>query len=85
MKTCGIDGIALTKLDILDGLDEIKVCVGYSLDGERLDRMPASQAIQQRLEPIYKIDSRLARRRRGHAPGPICRRRRSNMCAGSRN
>ena len=60
VKTCGIDGIALTKLDILDGLDEIKVCVGYSLDGERLDRMPASQAVQQRLEPIYEIDSRLA-------------------------
>ncbi|MGP8232769.1 MAG: adenylosuccinate synthase [Methylovirgula sp.] len=54
VKTCGIDGIALTKLDILDGFEEIKVCVGYKLDGERLDRMPAAQAIQQRLEPIYE-------------------------------
>ena len=43
VKTSGIDGIALTKLDILDGFDEIKVCVGYRLDGTHIDRMPASQ------------------------------------------
>jgi adenylosuccinate synthase len=54
VKTSGIDGIALTKLDILDGFEEIKVCVGYRLDGARIDRMPASQAAQARLEPIYE-------------------------------
>ncbi|MFM1816245.1 MAG: adenylosuccinate synthetase [Pseudomonadota bacterium] len=50
----GIDGIALTKLDVLDGLPEIKVCVGYMLDGERVDRLPAGQNAQARVEPIYE-------------------------------
>ena len=50
----GIDGIALTKLDVLDGLDEIKVCTGYRLDGEIIDYLPASQAAQARVEPIYE-------------------------------
>ncbi len=54
VKTSGIDGIALTKLDILDGFSEIKVCVGYHLDGARIDRFPASQAAQSRVEPIYE-------------------------------
>ena len=50
----GITGIALTKLDVLDGLDEIRVCVGYELDGERIDYLPASQGAQARLKPIYE-------------------------------
>jgi adenylosuccinate synthase len=54
VKTSGIDGIALTKLDILDGFEQIKVCIGYRLDGSRIDRMPASQTAQARLEPIYE-------------------------------
>jgi len=54
VKTSGIDGIALTKLDILDGFTEIKVCVGYDLDGERIDRLPAGQAAQARVTPIYE-------------------------------
>jgi adenylosuccinate synthase len=54
VKTSGIDGIALTKLDILDGFPEIKVCVGYRLDGMEIDRLPASQAAQARIEPIYE-------------------------------
>nr|PZN45556.1 MAG: adenylosuccinate synthase [Pseudomonadota bacterium] len=54
VRTSGIDGIALTKLDILDGFDEIKVCVGYKLDGEVLDHLPASQGAQARVEPIYE-------------------------------
>ena len=53
-KVCGIDGIALTKLDVLDGFPEIKVCVGYMLDGQRLDRFPAGAAAQARVEPIYE-------------------------------
>jgi adenylosuccinate synthase len=47
-RTSGIDGIALTKLDILDGFAEIKVCTAYRLDGEIIDYLPASQAAQVR-------------------------------------
>ncbi|TYC75804.1 adenylosuccinate synthase [Stappia sp. BW2] len=52
--TSGINGIALTKLDVLDGLDEIKICIGYELDGERIDYLPASQGAQERVKPIYE-------------------------------
>ncbi|RMF08822.1 MAG: adenylosuccinate synthase [Alphaproteobacteria bacterium] len=54
MKIGGIDGIALTKLDVLDGMDELKVCVGYRLDGSILDYLPASPAAQARVEPVYE-------------------------------
>lgn len=54
VKTCGIDGVALTKLDILDGFKEIKVCAHYRLDGKIIDRLPASQAAQARVEPVYE-------------------------------
>jgi adenylosuccinate synthase len=54
VKTSGISGIALTKLDVLDGLDEIKVCVGYELDGSRIDYLPASMGAQARVKPIYE-------------------------------
>ncbi len=53
-RICGIDGIALTKLDILDGFDEIKVAIGYRLDGKEIDYLPASQSAQARIEPIYE-------------------------------
>ncbi|MDE3176541.1 MAG: adenylosuccinate synthase [Pseudomonadota bacterium] len=54
VKTSGIDGVALTKLDVLDGFDEIKVCTHYLLDGERIDYMPANPAAQARLIPVYE-------------------------------
>ena len=54
IKTSGIQGIALTKLDILDGLEEIKVGVGYMLDGKRIDMFPAAEEAQARVEPIYE-------------------------------
>ena len=54
IKTGGIDGIALTKLDVLDGFDEIKVCVGYRLDGQELDYYPSNAGAQARVEPIYE-------------------------------
>jgi len=54
VKTSGIDGIALTKLDILDGFDEVKICTHYLLDGGRIDRLPASQSAQARVEPVYE-------------------------------
>ena len=52
--TGGIDGIALTKLDVLDGISELKVCIGYHLDGNRLDHLPADANEQARLVPIYE-------------------------------
>ena len=54
VATNGITGIALTKLDVLDGLEEIKICVGYKLDGKTIDYLPASQGTQARVEPIYE-------------------------------
>jgi adenylosuccinate synthase len=54
VKTSGINGLALTKLDILDGFDELKICTHYLLDGARIDRLPASQAAQARVEPVYE-------------------------------
>jgi adenylosuccinate synthase len=53
-KVSGIDGIALTKLDVLDGFDTIRICVGYKLDGERLNRLPASGSAQAKIVPIYE-------------------------------
>jgi adenylosuccinate synthase len=54
VKTSGINGVALTKLDILDGFKEIKICTHYLLDGQRVDRLPASQAAQARVQPVYE-------------------------------
>jgi adenylosuccinate synthase len=54
IKTSGIHGIALTKLDVLDGLDEIKVSIGYMLDGRRIDRFPAAEEAQKQVVPVYE-------------------------------
>jgi adenylosuccinate synthase len=54
VKLSGIDGIALTKLDVLDGLESIKIAVAYQLDGRRIDYFPASERDQARVEPIYE-------------------------------
>ncbi len=54
VKVAGIDGIALTKLDILDPLKELKICVGYDLDGRKYDRLPAGMNEQARVKPIYE-------------------------------
>ena len=54
IKISGIDGIALTKLDVLDELDEIKMCVEYELDGKKLDYFPAAVEDQLKIKPIYK-------------------------------
>jgi adenylosuccinate synthase len=54
IRVNGIHGIALTKLDVLDGMKELKVCVGYRLDGEALDHLPASVKRQSRVEPVYE-------------------------------
>ena len=54
IKVSGITGIALTKLDILDGLEELKICTGYRLNGEILNYFPAGISAQAGVEPIYE-------------------------------
>ena len=53
-KVGGITGIALTKLDVLDGMEELKVCIGYEIDGEKRGYLPASQSRQARVTPVYE-------------------------------
>jgi len=53
--TGGVDGIVLTKLDILDAFEKINVCVGYELDGKKIDYLPADANEQARLKPVYEI------------------------------
>jgi adenylosuccinate synthase len=56
-QTCitgGVDGITLTKLDVLDGFEQIKICIAYELDGQRLDYLPADANLQARLTPVYE-------------------------------
>ncbi len=52
--TSGVSGIALTKLDVLDGFEELKICVGYDLDGARIDYLPTAADHQARCTPIYE-------------------------------
>ena len=54
IKTGGIDGIALTKLDVLDGFDEVKFCTAYRCGGETYDYVPAGMTAQATLEPVYE-------------------------------
>ncbi|MBX2830633.1 MAG: adenylosuccinate synthase [Rhodospirillales bacterium] len=54
VKVNGITGIALTKLDVLDGFDEIKICTGYDIDGEIYDHLPANQRLQAKAKPVYE-------------------------------
>ena len=51
----GITGIALTKIDVLDGFDEVKICTGYRLRGEVLDYFPSHAADQMAVEPVYEM------------------------------
>ncbi len=54
IKIAGINGIALTKLDVLDELKEIKICIGYNLNGKKLDYLPSASEDQFNVKPIYK-------------------------------
>ena len=54
LMIAGVDGIALTKLDVLDGFDQLKICTGYKLDGKQLSHLPAASDQQERVEPIYE-------------------------------
>ena len=50
----GMNGIALTKLDVLDTFEEVKICIGYKLNGVKIDYFPSSETMQSSLEPIYE-------------------------------
>ena len=54
VKVNGITGIALTKLDVLDGFGEIKICTGYDIDGKIYDHLPANQRLQAKAKPVYE-------------------------------
>ena len=51
----GLDGIAFTKLDVLDGFKEIKICVSYTLDEKNIDYLPTSTLEQEKVKPVYEI------------------------------
>ncbi|MDO5528588.1 MAG: adenylosuccinate synthase, partial [Paracoccus sp. (in: a-proteobacteria)] len=56
-QTCaisGVNGIALTKLDVLDGFETLKICIGYEIDGQRYDYLPTAAALQAKVVPIYE-------------------------------
>ena len=54
IRVGGIDGIALTKLDVLDGIEQLKICVGYKIRGEDYDYFPAGRTAQSAVEPVYE-------------------------------
>ena len=54
VKVGGVHGLALTKLDVLDGFETLRICTGYELDGTRLSYLPAGQAAQARITPVYE-------------------------------
>ncbi|MEM9684744.1 MAG: adenylosuccinate synthetase, partial [Pseudomonadota bacterium] len=54
IKVAGIDGIALTKLDVLDGIEEIKICTGYRIESEEYDYLPSLARLQAAAEPVYE-------------------------------
>ncbi len=54
IKISGINGIALTKLDVLDELDEIKMCIAYEINGKKIDYLPAAVDDQLKVKPVYK-------------------------------
>ena len=85
VKVGGIQGLALTKLDVLDGLPELKICTGYRIGGERCGHLPAAPGAQAAAEPVYEVMEGWSGSTAARGPGPICRRRRSSMSGGSRS
>jgi adenylosuccinate synthase len=55
VKVGGVDGLVLTKLDVLDGLKELRICTGYELDGQVTKRLPASVALQEKAKPVWEV------------------------------
>ncbi|NKC33751.1 adenylosuccinate synthase [Falsiroseomonas selenitidurans] len=55
VKVGGVEGLVLTKLDVLDGMKELRICTGYRVDGQVVNRLPASIAAQERAEPVWEV------------------------------
>jgi adenylosuccinate synthase len=55
VKIGGVNGLVLTKLDVLDGLKELKICVGYRVDGKVMKHLPSAMKAQARAEPIFEV------------------------------
>lgn len=55
VRVCGLSGVIITKLDVLDGLKEVKICTHYELDGERIEEFPTDAITQRRCKPVYEI------------------------------
>ena len=55
VKIGGVDGLVLTKLDVLDGLKELKICVGYRVDGKEMKHLPSAMKAQAKAEPIFEV------------------------------
>ena len=85
VKVGGIQGLALTKLDVLDGFAELKVCTGYRIGERVLRHLPAAAGAQAAAEPIYETMQGWQDSTRGRAAMRRYPPRRSNMCGGSRN
>jgi adenylosuccinate synthase len=85
VRTSGIHGLALTKLDILDGFDEIKVCVGYNSTDAKSTICPPASTSRHGCRRSTRPSPAGTSKRRGPARSPICPRKRSNTCAGLRN
>ncbi len=87
VKVGGINGIALTKLDVLDGFEELKVCIGYDLDGERFDHLPPARPAQAARRADLRDDARAGRELTAGRPqlGRAAGRRRSSTSAASRS
>ena len=83
-KVAGINGIALTKLDVLDQLPELKICVGYRLDGLPLDHLPAAQGAQARVVPIYETMEGWTESTRGARSWAELARAMHQICAAAR-
>lgn len=85
VRVGGVNGLALTKLDVLDGLDEIRICVGYELDGQKIERFPSAPAAQQRVRPVYETLEGWKETTHAHAAGQTYQHRLLNTCAGLKN
>jgi adenylosuccinate synthase len=81
----GVTGAALTKLDVLDGFDTVRICTGYRIDGQAFDYLPPHAADQGRVEPVYEQMDGWQGSTRGARAGPTCPPRPSNTSVASRS
>jgi hypothetical protein len=83
VRVNGFDTLAITKLDVLDEFEEIRVCTGYLFEGALLEEMPADSRVLEACEPVYETLPGWARRPGSCASGAICPRARGATSSGS--